>query len=60
MIILILLGGFGRRFKDLDYITPKTLVNVMGKPIIEWLIDSLDIKNIDHILIPYNHDLSGL
>jgi len=58
MIVLIPLGGFGRRFKELGYTTPKTLINVMGKPIIEWLINSLYLDKIQYLLIPYNHDLA--
>ena len=41
MIILIPLGGKGERFKKNGYKMPKALINVFGKPIIFWLLDSL-------------------
>jgi len=58
MIVLIPLGGLGERFKKSGYKKPKPLINVMGKPIIFWLLDNLKIKNIDAIVIPYNNELA--
>lgn len=57
-IVSIPLGGLGSRFKTMGYQMPKPLVNVMGKPIICWLIDSLNLKNTDLVYIPYNKELS--
>lgn len=57
MILLIPIGGIGKRFKDAGYKYPKPLVNVMGKPILYWLLDSIDISNVDLIYIPYNNEL---
>jgi len=54
MFLLIPLGGLGTRFSKFGYNKPKPLVNVMGKPIIEWLLDNLIINNISKIIIPYN------
>ena len=51
MIVLIPLGGLGTRFKKLGYKLPKPLINVMGKPILFWLIDNLELSSIDHIVI---------
>ena len=39
MNIIILLGGKGARFKNENYIRPKPLINIAGKPIISWLLD---------------------
>jgi len=58
MIILIPLGGLGQRFKDLGYKLPKPLINVMGKPIIFWLLDNINMNNMELIYIPYNKELS--
>ncbi len=58
MIILIPLGGIGKRFKDLNYKLPKPLINIMGKPIIFWLLDNINFENINLVYIPYNHELS--
>ena len=58
MIILIPLGGKGKRFKDVGYSLPKPLINVMGKPIIYWLLDNLKItKDINYIIIPYSSEI---
>ena len=59
MIILIPLGGLGTRFKDFGYSLPKPLINVMGKPIIYWLLDNLDINKDDIVLIPYNNEIAN-
>ena len=58
MIILIPLGGIGKRFKDLNYKLPKPLINVMGKPIIFWLLDNINYENVNLVYIPYNYELS--
>jgi len=59
--ILVPLGGIGSRFSNSNYHLPKPLIPVLGKPIINWLFDSL-IKycNLDHcnfIIIPYHKEL---
>ena len=55
MIILIPLGGTGKRFKKEGYILPKALIKVNGKEIIFHLIDNLKINNrVSFIYIPYN------
>lgn len=61
MIILIPLGGTGERFKENGYLIPKALIKVFGKPIIQWVLDSLiehsNIENLDAtICIPYNKE----
>lgn len=56
MIILIPLGGTGERFKKNGYKYPKALTNVLGKPIIYYLLDCLDTSDIDFICIPYNKE----
>ena len=47
MIIIIPIGGIGQRFKDNNYTNPKALINIYEKPIISYLLDNLDFKNID-------------
>jgi NDP-sugar pyrophosphorylase family protein len=44
MIIVIPLGGIGKRFSDLGYTDPKPLIKVLGKEIIFWVLDNLNIK----------------
>ena len=45
MIILIPIGGVGKRFKEKGYELPKSLINVCGKSIIFHLLDNLNIKS---------------
>lgn len=56
MIIIIPLGGLGKRFKDNNYEEPKALIKVFGKPILFWLLDSLTIDSETIIYIPYNNE----
>jgi capsule biosynthesis phosphatase len=74
MILLIPIGGLGTRFSKLGYKKPKPLIDVLGKPILFWLLDNLDLsasgqpgsKRKTHrgiapwtkIVIPYNPSLS--
>jgi capsule biosynthesis phosphatase len=59
MFILIPIGGIGTRFKNNGYSQPKALINVLGKPIVFWLLDNLKLSNnIDFIFIPYNKEYS--
>ena len=44
MVIIIPLGGIGKRFSELGYSDPKPLIKALGKEIIFWLIDCLKIK----------------
>ena len=53
MFILIPLGGKGERFKREGYERPKALINVFGKPIIFYLLESLKPSR---IVIPYNKE----
>ena len=54
MIILIPLGGIGSRFKNNGYKNPKALIKVFGKPIIYYLLDNLNLKDVEFVYIPYN------
>lgn len=57
-IIIIPLGGIGKRFLNSGYNTPKPLIHVFGKPIIFWLLEKLDYSDIECVYIPYHKDLS--
>ena len=58
MLVIIPLGGLGTRFSNEGYSLPKPLINVMGKSIIEWLLDSLSLEEHNvKVLIPYNNIL---
>jgi len=57
MNIIIPIGGLGERFKKENYSIPKPLIKSLGRPIINWVIDSLNIKNEDKLFIVYNSTL---
>lgn len=45
---LILAGGEGKRMKSLK---PKTLCEVLDKPMLQWVIDALKVAGIDNICV---------
>lgn len=59
MFILIPLGGKGQRFKDNGFKNPKALINVFGKPILYYLLDNLNLSDIDFVYIPYNKEYTN-
>ena len=44
MNILIPMAGAGKRFADAGYIFPKPLIEIDNKPMIQWVIESLNFK----------------
>ena len=61
MIIVVPLGGVGKRFSDKGYTSPKALIEVEGKPIITYLLDNLVVPQEDTtIIIPYHRSYDGL
>ena len=44
MNILIPMAGAGKRFADAGYIFPKPLIEINNKPMIQWVIESLNIE----------------
>ena len=44
MNVLIPMAGAGKRFSDAGYIFPKPLIEINNKPMIQWVIDSLNLK----------------
>ena len=56
MFVIIPLGGIGDRFKKAGYKYPKALINIYGKPILYYLLDCINLSNIDFIYIPYNKE----
>lgn len=51
---IILAGGKGTRMLPLTLNTPKPLLTVQGKPILEWSLRGLR-PNVDHVLIVVKH-----
>lgn len=54
MNIIIPIGGKGERFKNKGYIKPKPLIDIFEKPMIFYVLDSLNISKNDKIYIIYN------
>lgn len=57
--ILIPIGGIGERFKNEGYNSPKPLINVLGKLMIQYVIDCLNLSKDDNVIIVYNKILSN-
>lgn len=57
--LLIPINGLGNRFREENYLLPKPLINVLGKPMIFWLLDNLNLSKIDKIIIPYTNTLDN-
>ena len=50
MNVLIPMAGAGKRFFDAGYVFPKPLIEVENKPMIQWVIESLNL-NANYIFI---------
>lgn len=55
--IIIPLGGLGQRFLDTGFNLPKPLINLMLKPIVYWLLDSLSLSPGDKLILICNKNL---
>ncbi len=53
--ILIPMAGAGKRFADAGYIFPKPLIEIDNKPMIQWVIESLNLKGRYIFLIQSEH-----
>ena|SRR3989338_6861410 len=51
----VLAGGKGERLKPLTNNTPKPLLKVKGKPILEWIIERLSKFNVNEIVLGLGH-----
>jgi glucose-1-phosphate thymidylyltransferase len=60
MKAVVLAGGFARRLLPLTKDTPKPLLPICGKPIIEYVVESLSsVPGIDKIYISVNRKFEG-
>ncbi len=56
MEAIILAGGLGRRLQPITLdVIPKTLVEIHGKPVLEWILSSLSELGIEHTVIAVGH-----
>jgi hypothetical protein len=56
MNIIIPIGGVGKRFSDDGYRLPKPLIKSLGKSVIFWNIEKLNIKSEDQVYIVYRDE----
>lgn len=56
MNIVIPIGGVGKRFSDDGYSLPKPLIKSLGKSIIFWNIENLNISGDDMIYVVYREE----
>lgn len=55
MNVVIPLGGVGSRFqKEGYYQRPKPFIPVLGKPMLRWVTDNLELNPDDTLIIVYN------
>lgn len=54
MDAIILAGGKGKRMQPLTFATPKPLLKVAGRPILEWSLLALP-KAVDHVMVVVNY-----
>ncbi len=57
MNIILPIGGVGKRFKDDGYIGTKPLIKYLGKDMIFWILDGIDLQPEDQVYIVYHKDL---
>ena len=55
--VIVPLGGLGRRFAEEGYVNPKPLVKVLGKSIINWVLESFRLGPDDSLYIIYHNSL---
>ncbi|MDE6441126.1 MAG: NTP transferase domain-containing protein [Clostridia bacterium] len=48
---IIMASGLGTRMRPLTDITPKPLIRVLGKPMVESVIDALNLRGVEHIYV---------
>src|SRR6201999_4655424 len=54
--IIIPIGGIGSRFQKEGYRFPKPLINIVGRPMICWLIERLTIQPQDTLWVAINEE----
>lgn len=53
MDAILLAGGFGTRLRPLTYTRPKPLLDVAGRPMVEWVLDRLP-ADVDRVIVALN------
>lgn len=53
--VIIMAGGLGTRLRPLTYDTPKPMLKLAGKPILQEIIESFKLKGFSNFLISVNY-----
>ncbi|WP_300643671.1 sugar phosphate nucleotidyltransferase, partial [uncultured Helicobacter sp.] len=53
--VIIMAGGLGTRLRPLTYDTPKPMLKLAGKPILQEIIESFKLKGFNNFLISVNY-----
>ncbi len=60
MKVILLCAGYATRLKPLTDNTPKPLLPVGGRPMIEWILDRVkDVPDVDAVYVATNHRFSA-
>lgn len=51
MKAIVLVGGLGTRLRPLTLTTPKQMLPIAGRPMIEWVIDQLAEHGVDEVIL---------
>lgn len=57
--IIIPIGGIGSRFQTEGYRFPKPLINIVGRPMIAWLIERLTIQPHDAVWVAIDEEIDN-
>jgi len=55
--VIIPIGGIGSRFAKEGYRYPKPLVNIVGRPMLLWLVDNLSLRPCDTLWMAMNEEV---
>jgi HAD superfamily hydrolase (TIGR01509 family) len=55
MNVLIPMAGAGSRFEKAGYTFPKPLIDVRGKPMIQWVVDNLNVESKYIFIVQKSH-----
>lgn len=59
--VIVPLGGVGNRFQKEGYVTrPKPFVQVLGKPLLMWVLENLHLEADDTLVIVFNPEFMNL
>lgn len=56
--IVIPMAGKGQRFRDAGYKTPKAMIPIQGKPMINWVVENLKSKRDNRVLLVSRQDIN--